>query len=169
MECLQSFSLTSGGAVTIAPPNFDSWSNGTTNYWQAFSDGSYSEYNFQGFRNINIHSIDVIGLFLNSGNTSNSAIVNDWTWFIQVFGNAPLGTGNITTSPNNFSIANSGINLSFALSKYKTRYDFSTPITSPKQIRINQFVASGYGAESLLSVNLAWSFNFIIYYTFQEN
>jgi hypothetical protein len=167
IDCLQSFSLSSATNDSFSTPDYSVWTIGGQNFWQVKKDGT-STYDIQGFKNINIHAIDVIGDFRPVNAITNGGIVQDWTTSIRITGTGPLISGALTASPNFLSIstANTGIN-TFVLSRFKTRVQLSTPIQSAKKIEFFQYVANGIGAQSLISIELVWNLNFVFYYTYE--
>ena len=165
MSCIKSFIITSSANETgIGPAQVDTW--GVDNYW-IFNKGGTSTFNIEGFKNINIHSIEAQGDVASLIATGSSVIVNDWSFIIQVNGQNPIIGGNITAAPNNYSIVTFGTNQIFSLSRYNPKFCLDSPIQSVTSINIQGLRASGYGAENLLTLNLAWFMNFIVYYSFE--
>jgi len=167
MDCLRSFTFISSANESIVAPNIDTWGLAPQNYWLANSSAGTSTFNIQGFKNVNIHSIEASGEVSCLLNTGFSVLVNDWSFYVQINGQNPLVSGNITASPNRFSIQTQGTNPNFSLSKYNPKIEFADPIESARSIQITGFKASGIGAESLTTVNLAWNLNFVVYYSYE--
>jgi hypothetical protein len=167
MDCLRSFSLSSPTTQIITAPDLLTWSFVNQHYWSVSRLG-FSRFDISGFKNINIHGVDVIG-DMNPSNTSASAcIVNDWSVRMELKGQAPFVGGSVQTSPNFLSVQNSSafVNV-FVVSRYKTRIEFSSPIQSVNQIEFSQWAANGIANQNATQVELSWNFNFIFYYTFE--
>ena len=167
MSCIQSFTFLSSANETVAAPDFDSWGLAPQNYWQYNKPAGTSTFNIQGFKNVNIHGIEAQGDVYTLHNSGNAALVNDWTFFLTVNGQNPQVSGNITVAPNNYSIVTQGINPLFALSRYNNKFTFEDPIQSATNIQISGLRASGIGAENLALLTIAWTVNFVVYYSYE--
>ena len=165
MSCIKSFIIKStanetGSGATVV----DTW--GVDNYWQ-YNKGGSSTFNIQGFKNINIHGIEAVGDVGCLINTGSSIIVTDWSFILQVNGQNPLVNSNITAAPNNYSVTSEGTNPIFSLSRYSPKFNLASPIASATSISIQGLRAYGYGAESLITINIAWLMNFVVYYSYE--
>lgn len=166
MNCIRSFNFVTLQNQTLSGANIDTWVVGGQNYWSANLIGS-STFDVQGFKNINIHSVEALGSVFTTKNLGFSAIVQDWQFFIKINGYSPLVSGKVRTAPNDFAIDVELASPDFSLSRYNPKLEFAEPIASALSIELYGLQASGYGAESLLSINLAWDMNFIIYYSYE--
>jgi hypothetical protein len=170
MSCLQSFTLvTNFNTAVSVGPNLDIWGVSPRISWayQRLSTGS--TFNIQGFKNINVHGITIVGnMFTSPLGTGNSIAVDDWIFYVQISGQVPLIGGNITATPNDFNISYPGSNPLISLSKYNTTINFADPITSVQNIKLIDVRASGESAQSLTSINLGWYGSFVVYYSYQD-
>jgi hypothetical protein len=169
MDCLRSFSFTSTANENSVSPEIKTWVVGTNNYWLYQSTNPDSTFNVEGFKNINLYGISAVG-YVSSNVTApigTNAIVQDWSFIIQIIGQNAVTNGNITVSPNGFSIISEDTNPNFVLSKFTPTINFKTPIQSAKQIIIKGFEALGTGAENVANINLSWGVTFNIFYKFE--
>lgn len=168
MDCLQSFSFTSSANDNFVAPDLLTWTApGLMPYWQV--DKNYiSTFNIQGFKNVNIYGIDVIGDFQPLITTVNPAIVSDWQITMRINGQMPLVSGNITAAPNGWSLTQ-GIPQSqtFTLNRFKTFFKLESPIQSAISIELNNLKINGIGPNNLLNVNVSWNLQFIVYYQYE--
>jgi len=169
MDCLRSFAITTTdySTYTVAGGNLKVW--GASNNFHIL-DPSASNFNVIGFKNINIHGIDVVGN-VSSAYTStriNNANVSDWEVTVALKGQLPVLSGTVGT-PNDFPIIanNQIIQEQYVLSKYKTSVKFATPIQSVTSIFLQDLKAFGKDAENALAVNMGFFFQFMVYYSFE--
>lgn len=166
MDCLRSFNLLVSANSTVGAGNITTWGVAPQNYWLARETGT-STFNINGFKNINIYSIEAVGTVTSVIGGLDQVIVQDWGWSIQIIGQPPLTNGNITAAPNTFVIQEQGINPNLQLTKYTPKMEFTSPVASATQIIISQLSAAGIGARNLAAINLSWGFNFVIKYKFE--
>ena len=166
MECLQSFSFYSSGNDAIGSfEGLNSWGTLASNGWIVNSLGTSSAFNIEGFKNINVYGIDLVG-FVGAKNGGNyGGIVTDWAFTLQLNGNQNQVSGNITPSPNYFAITTNSQNV--VLSKLKPSIQFAYPIQSVKSIQIDELYATGTSLETLGSLRIAWSVTFVVYYKYE--
>jgi hypothetical protein len=169
MDCLKSFSFrvaTNGNYTT----GFKQWTVGLNNHYFAFTTGAVSSrYNIQGFKNIDVYGIDCVGTIQTLPNAPlGGVIVEDWAMDVFINGQQPLVGGNVTASPNFYSIdATTGNNNEFVLSKYNNSVKLVSPIKSVQYIELQSTQATGYGWQTLNDINIYWDLNFIVYYKFE--
>jgi hypothetical protein len=167
MDCLRSFSFIASANSTITTPEINTWGVAPQNYWNAqIGITTFSRYNIQGFKTINVFKIQAVGDVGTTLNTSNSVIVNDWDFVVRVNGSNNLIGNNIVSSPNPFVISNQPNNPIFALGRYNGNLNLSDPIVGVTSIDILGLKASGIGAQNIALINLQWNVNFIVHYTF---
>ena len=167
MDCLRSFSLSSPANETLVAPDFDYWQLGVQHYWSVEKNG-FSYFDIQGFKNINIYGIDVVGDFMGAKSLASNAIVNDWSVGIELVGQPALVGGVLQSVPNFLSIQNEAPYVNFfTLSKFKRKFELATPIQSVTQIKFQDWKAFGIANESITQIQLLWNLNFIFYYKFE--
>jgi len=167
MSCLKSFTIHSSSSINASTAYI--WAQNGNNYWVLNTTRS-STFNIQGFKNVNIHGIELNGYVQSfQPNVTDNCIVQDWTSVLQLQGGTiPQVSGNITTAPNQWPIDNtSAFARIFALGKFNTKVNFASPFESVQSIRFLNFDANGIGAQSLTSVSLAYNLQWVFYYTYE--
>ena len=171
MDCLRSFSLTiiDQNTYTAASSALTVWSHGQNHSYAIYSADS-STFLIQGFKNINVFKVDMIGNVSSAyGNAPrvDNANANDFEIGVQLVGQLPQPIG-VIGSPNDLPIiTNTFIEQIYTLSKYKTSVEFSTPIQSVKSISFYDFKAFGNNLENLSQVKMGYQLQFIFYYQFE--
>lgn len=165
MECLKQFNLSiaTGKNFSTAAGNYVSWTTGTTNSFVIQSGTDVTTFNVQGFKNINLHGIKLMGSVQSELNT-NYGIVEDYSFFLQLTGQTPSISGTFST-PNNW-----GANLfqnQLRIGKYQNEINFAEPIKSLSTISISNFSAQGYNNNSPLSIRLEFFVQLYFFYTFE--
>jgi hypothetical protein len=169
MDCLRSFSLTilDQKTYTSASSALTVW--GTNNSFAVYSTDS-STFLIQGFKNINVFKIDMIGnvsTAYGSAPRVDNANATDFEIGVQLVGQIPQPIGVIGV-PNDLPIIqNTFIEQIYTLSKYKTSVEFSTPIQSVKSISFYDFKAFGTHVQNILQVKMGYQLQFIFYYQFE--
>ena len=167
MDCMKSFTFVSGANENVTAPNIVTWGLAPNTYWLYQHGSGQSTFNIQGFKNINVHAIEAVGDVSSLLTGGTTVLVNDWRFLVQISGQNPQVSGNITAAPNRFSIVTQPQDPIVGLSRYQTRIDFASPIQSAKSIQIVGLTASGIAAQNPANINLAWYMTFIVYYTFE--
>lgn len=168
MDCLQSFSFSSQANSNFTGGQVKTWLAGAQEFWAVDASLS-STFNVAGFKNINIHGVDVIGTF----STLNAAalggcVIEDWGIQILLNGQIPLVSGNIVTSPNQWAISNSGAFAKiFEVSKFNSSFKLSSPFQSVQTIQLLNLRANGYGGQTTGNINLYWNLNFVFHYSYE--
>ena len=169
MECLRSFSFSTNLTTTItaASGELKQWAIGNNHYWQVYTNSAItlpSIYDIQGFKNIEVFGIDVLGDIQTQQNIGiDGVLVENWTIDVSVNGQQPLVGGFTTGGFYNIDSTLPDNNI-FALGKYTNSVKFATPILSAKQIVLGRTRASGIGYQTVGSINLYWKVNFVVYY-----
>jgi hypothetical protein len=169
MDCLRSFNFSLFGQANMVPANgFKTWVLGAQHYWLLQYNPLDSTYNIQGFKNINIYKIEVSG-DINSDllPVGFSCLVQNWNFEFQVIGQNSTSVGNITVSPNGFSMVDMPLNPLFNLSKFQRSIEFSSPIQSAKNIVVNALYADGIANESLLGAQIEFQLAVTVHYKYE--
>jgi len=166
MECTKSFTLHSSSSVASAPANI--WTQNSNNYWVLDYNLS-SSFVIQGFKNVNIHSIQIIGALETDPTSSNKCIIQDWGTTLQLQeGTIPQISGNITAAPNQWALDNTtAFARLFTLGKYQNKVTFESPFQSVKTIQFLNLNASGIGSQTIIDVSLKWNFQWIFEYSYE--
>jgi hypothetical protein len=173
MECLRSFSFSTNviDTLTTGGSELKQWTTSAGNhYWQAITTdviANPSIYNIEGFKNIDVYGIDVIGDIQTQANIGiNGVIVNDWSIDVSIEGQQPLIGG--TTVGGYYGIDSTlPDNNIFALGKYTNSLKLASPIISAKSITLGRTRAAGIAYQTAGAINLFWKVNFVVYYKFQ--
>lgn len=128
-----------------------------------------STYNLTGFKSTDIYGVSVNG-YVHGNFTSSTqcAVISDWSFNLNLNGNAPLVSGDETVSPNGFDIITSGSDLNtISLSKYSNTIMFANPYQSVQSINFSSLLAQGSGAQFLNAIDLVYNLSFTFYYKYE--
>ena len=168
MDCMKSFIVQVSNSANLVAPDVDFWGLAPQNYWKArVGFTTSSVFNIQGFKNINIWKIKAVGNVISTKDSGNLALVQDWIWYIRVFGQLQNIGGNVSAAPNTFGLSMPNANMLLYLDKYNRSIEFKDPIMSCTKFEVLGLQATGIGAENLTTLNLQWATTFVIYYTFE--
>ncbi len=167
MDCLRSFNFFASGQANWTAPQAKTWTVGLQEFWAYQRFGS-SIFQIQGFKNINVFGIEVIG---NVGtlplSPTGGCIPTDWSVDISINGKVPL-IGGVIAPLNDFNITdNVFIANNFNLGRFNPSVQFESPIESVTSLTINSIEANGTGAQNVANLNIKYIFNFIVYYKFE--
>lgn len=168
MECLNSFSFSTSGNSNYTGGNVKTWLLGAQEFWAV--DASQSSYfDITGFKNINIHGVDVIGgITTLTAAPAGGCVVEDWRVQVIIDGQIPLVSGQIRTAPNQWAIDNSSAFAKiFELGKFSNSLKFSSPFQSVKNVGLLAIKANGSGGQTAGNINLYWNLNFVFHYTYE--
>jgi hypothetical protein len=164
---MKTFSITINNQTTFTAPSVRTWGP-IGNYHWAMYDSNVSFYDVQGFKNINLYSIEMVGSVttdpLNTLGTS--CIVNDYGFILDLTGQMPEVSGTIGAGLNFWNIR-TPYNDALCLSKYNQKLTFDAPIQSFKRVSFTNFFAQGNNAELLNTVNLRYNLTFIFNYDYE--
>ena len=169
MECLRSFNFLASGQSNYTGADVKTWFVGAQEFWSYTRSLSLSTFNIEGFKNVNVYGIDVIG----NVSTLPQAVLggcipSDWSISLTVNGFVPLVGGFVTVTPNDYSMTIDQANIkSFDLGRYKTKFSLGSPIESVKSISISNLSANGSGGQTAGNLNLQYNFNVIVYYKYE--
>jgi hypothetical protein len=166
MDCLRTFNLNLSGNKFYSGSEIKTWVSGGQHCWQidALQD---SKFDIQGFKNINVFKIELIGTIQTLIGGTAGALVNNWAVGINMEGQMPAISGNILT-PNDWSLNTNNIYYNqFLLGNNNQKAEFFTPIQSVNQIFFERVLAQGFGYQSTTSINLYWELQFICHYKFE--
>jgi hypothetical protein len=169
MECLRSFNLFFSGQANWTGSDVKTWFVGAQEFWSYARSGALSTYNVDGFKNINVYGLDLIG---NIGTLPSApaggCIPSDWSVQIEVNGFVPIIGGSVEASPNGFNLDIDQTKIRFFdLGRFKPNFNLASPIESVKSIKIRNFRANGTGGQTSGNLNLQYGFNIIVYYKFE--
>jgi len=165
MDCLRSFTITIDQVLnfTTAGTNVRVWNAATGNAWTVLDNVSESRFNVQGFKNINVFGVKMQGYCSPIITGTSGAIVEDFGFQLVFGGTSPILGGSFGTNTYAAVISNQPINLT----KFNSKFEFSTPIQSANFIEIGTFFAQGFGYQTLNNISLSINASFIVYYDFE--
>jgi hypothetical protein len=168
MECLRSFIVSIDQVTSFSGTDVKTWFVGAQEFWVVEKAGSSFFYP-QGFKNIDIYGVDVVGhVMTQKAAVAGGCVVTDWAFEILIAGTLPLASGRIETSPNYWNIQTSTVGTStFALSKNTNSLKFADPISGVKNINFEVLRAQGTGGQTTGIISLDWDLSFVFYYKYE--
>jgi hypothetical protein len=165
MDCLNSFSvlLRLQRGYSTGGTNVKTWGSGHDLNWQVRDQTLGTNLAIQGFKNIDVYGIQMLGLVHTDVGAGDGAIVSDFGLYITFTGQAPLISG-VSDNANWPVYLN---NKAFMLSKYRNKVKMESPISGVSNINFGVFSAQGTGAETANSVTLDIDLEFIFYYKYE--
>ena len=167
MECMRSFTIqiSQGRTFSVAGTNIKTWGTLGNYHWVIVEQGGVSVYNIQGFKNIELYGIEMLGNVQTDVGLNDAAIVEDYAFQLGLVAQVPLVSGITSVTPNFWSINDQA--LTFQLGKFLNKVTFESPYTSLKTITFNGFRAQGNNGETLNSIALDLQLQFVFYYKYE--
>lgn len=168
MDCLRSFIVDIKQAQTFVATDVKTWLLGVQEYWVVEASG-LSSFKTEGFKNIDIYGVDVIGSVQTWKTAiSGGCVVEDWAFEILIDGQLPLVSGTKEASPDdwNIQLATNGTK-TFAVSKFNNSVKFASPISSVKFINFEMLRAQGVGGQTAGAIALDYDLSFVFYYKYE--
>jgi hypothetical protein len=126
--------------------------------------GGKGRFNFQGFKNIDVYGIKIVGKMLYLG-VNNKGLIQDFTLVTKIEGNSPLIGGSPQQSPTSIDQPSTP---TFNLTKYIPSVDLCEPIKSVEFIEVIALEAQGINFQITLAPdNYSYNFDIIVYYKFE--
>jgi len=168
MDCLRSFIVSIDQVTTFSGTDVKTWFVGAQEFWVVEKAG-VSTFVPEGFKNIDIYGVDVIGnVSTQKAAATGGVVVQDWGFELLIEGQLPLASGTITTSPNYWNIQTTTTGTrTFALSKNTNSLKFADPIGSVKNINFEVLRAQGVGGQTAGVVSLDWDLSFVFFYKYE--
>jgi len=168
MDCLRSFIVSIDQVTTFSGTDVKTWFVGAQEFWVVEKAG-VSTFVPEGFKNIDIYGVDVIGnVSTQKAAATGGVVVQDWGFELLIEGQLPLVSGTITTSPNYWNIQTTTTGTrTFALSKNTNSLKFADPIGSVKNINFEVLRAQGVGGQTAGVVSLDWDLSFVFFYKYE--
>ena len=170
MDCLESFTINIRGNNLLGVPPIQNWSDPSgIRYFSLDTIGNLSRYNIEGFKNINIYGVDVIGSVQHHvPSAAFGALITDWSFQIELAGTLPLVSGTVQGAPNYWNIIANGTEPKiYRLSKNTNSVKLASPIQSVKYIEFQGLFCQGQGVENVNAIEFEWHFDFIFYYKYE--
>jgi len=172
-QCMKSFQLTIGQSFTVTNTTnqvVKTWGTLGQYFWStSFSANSATSiYDIEGFKNVNIYGVKLVGYVQGGQSTAKCAVVDDWSFNILISGTPALISGVKRSSPDGFGLITTGSGLTeYSLSKNTNEIILADPITSVKFIQFISLQAQGVGAEFLNEINLNYLLSFTFFYKYE--
>ena len=167
MDCLRQFQfyISQSRTLTVAASQFDYFPTAFNQItpWAAQLNGQFLNYAIQGFKNIDIYGVKMLGYVQSPIGGTSAGIVNDYSFQIGIAGQNPQISGVITTN----DYAGVTNNSTVQLSQYQNEIMFAEPIKSSTSLSIGTFKAQGIGAESSTQIILQLEIQLYFYYKFE--
>jgi hypothetical protein len=167
MECLRSFNFVASGQSNWSGTDVKTWFVGAQEFW-TFERAGSSTFTPQGFKNIDVYGIDLIGNFSTIvGAPAGGAIPTDWNVSLNINGTLPL-LGGVIAPTNFWNITDSSPSANnFQLGRFSNKAVFASPIKSVTSFEITGIKANGSGGQTAGNLNISYFMNFIVYYKFE--
>jgi hypothetical protein len=166
MDCLRSFTIriSQNRTFNVSGTNIKNWGTVGNYHWIVIEQGA-SIYDIQGFKNVDLYGVEMLGYVQTDAGTFDGAIVEDFSFRLGIGGQVPLISGQVRTSPNFWAIDQNVAQ--WDVSKYRNKLTFETPYTSTKSIVFEAFRAQGNNGETLNSIALDINLQFVFYYKYE--
>jgi len=164
----QSFQININQAKNLTGTSLKTWGTvGNRNWAYLEDDTNNSMYQIEGFKNINLFSVEMVGMVQTNvfDATSAGCIVNDFGMFLNLNGLIPSVSGSINPTPDFYQINPTFKDL--CLTKFTNKLTFTSPIQSIRSITFRNFNAQGIAAENLTSISLRYNLTFIFTYEYE--
>ena len=167
MDCLRTFSITINQNTLFTAPEVRTWGN-VGNYHWAMESTNTSFYDVQGFKNINLFSIEMVGQLQSDAvnYASDFSTVLDYGFILDITGQMPEVSGKIGLTPNVWNIL-TPYNDELCLSKFNPKLTFNEPIQSFKRVSFEKLFANGQNATTINTVALNYNLTFIFNYKYE--
>lgn len=166
MSCLKSFTLNARGNLNNAASSHF-WTQNGNNYFSLDRNFS-SSYIVEGFKNINIYGVEMVGAITSNGMQPDHANFLNYGVELQLNGLIPQVSGRINAAPNQWNLDNT---TTFAriinLNKYTNKITFASPFESVKNINFLKIQVSGDGAFVPATISLVFELQFVFYYKYE--
>lgn len=176
MDCLRTSNLTLSGSIantsTVVGSNVNFWLDYSSKITGVVATIPLVGCQFfpQGFKNIDVYSVEVIGFINNPNTAGGNFICTDYSLGTFIFGTYPLLGGNIPVgTPFQFTQGGGGSN-GFSFTKTHSKINFYSPIKSVTQIACQSLIIEGT-APTLIGITdeiaFQYSFDILIHYKFE--
>jgi len=168
MDCLRSFNVSVKDNALLTAGNVKTWLVGVQEFF-AIEYGTSSTFNVQGFKNINIYGVQLVGYIQTlPTDATGGCIVEDWSQNIYINGQLALVGGFVTSSPDFWNIDINGTEPRiFALGKYQRSINFGDPLQSVSSIEFQKLSVQGIGGQTVDTVSLDWDLVYTFYYKYE--
>ena len=166
MDCLNQFQfyVQKTTTFTTASGEFTTWTPvGGSSSWVVKSGANNFIFDIQGFKNIDLYGIKILGDIQSGTGGVSQGIVDDYNFRCYLSGEFPSVSGIFTSNTYNALT----IPTFCSLSKYQNEITFIDPIKSCKTIEVSVFSAQGINPRSATQIILDVNFNIYFYYKYQ--
>jgi hypothetical protein len=176
MNCLRTTNLTFAGTVnntsTVVGSNVTFWLDYSTKLtgFVARLPLVDCSFNPQGFKNIDLYGLEVIGYVSNNNSAGGNFICTDYSLLTKIMGQFPLLSGTFGTGVPFQMVQGQGNSNGFTFTKTHSKINFNTPIKSVSQIFCSDLTIEGT-APTLIGItdeiSFDYSFDIFLHYKFE--
>ena len=166
MECLDSFiiGMSLNKTYTNTATNIKNWGTAGNYHWVVVDQGS-SVYRIQGYKQIDLYGVEMLGTIQTTLGPNDGGIVSDYSFEIGINGQQPLVSGQIQAAPNDWVLIEK--QAKFDLGKYSNKLTLETPFAGCTSIGFNELKVQGQNGETLNSLNLDIRLQFVFHYKYE--
>lgn len=175
MECLKTANFTISGILTDTGTVTGSQVNFWTDYALKMTGFTANiplvncEFTPQGFKNVDLYCVEVIGSIISNNSIGGNFVCNDYAFQTLIFGTFPL-LGGIIPTGTPFQINQGVSGTGFPFSKTHSKITFNSPVKSFSRISFPNLFFTGY-APTLIGVteelNFRYEFDIFLHYKFE--
>jgi len=168
MDCLRNFIININQASTFSGAGVNTWVNGNRHGW-SFEQLGTSTFNVEGFKNINLHGIEMIGYMQPQvAAATGQCQIDNFGMDLYLDSSLPNVSGNISTFPNYWSLNTNNVAAkTVRLNKFTNKIIFNEPLTSLKFVNFERLVAHGTDWQTANTVSLDYDLTFVFYYKYE--
>lgn len=164
MENCRSFTLNINQGFNFTGASVTTWNPAGVQFpWSVYDTTRTSDFNLEGFKNIEIYGFSLIGVvYPNRTPGNNQALIQDWGVLLTIDGTPNLINGFFGT--NTFAVTQGSKKV--LLSKNLNNYYLNDPFLSVKKITVSALLANGIQYE-VTSIDLVYELSIIVYYKYE--
>jgi len=164
-QCLKSFHINISQSQAFVNNEFRTWGTAGNYNWVLNYQGN-SIYDIQGFKNISLYGLEMVGYVqCNNLASTTKGIVEDYGFNLILNGTYPSVNGLVSPTTDFWAINPNQTRI--ALTKYQNSINFPDSIVSLKSITFNKLVAQGKSAEDSATLNLSYDLTFNFFYKYE--
>ena len=166
MDCLRSFVIgfSNNRTFTNTTNQIKQWGVAGNYHWVISQQGT-SSYNIEGFKNIDLYGVEMLGTIHTTLGLNDGGIVSDYSFQIGITGQTPLISASVQSSPD-FWFITPNIQ-QFDLGKYTNKILFESPFSGCTKISFSELNIQGQNGETLNSLNLDIRLQFKFLYKYE--
>ena len=127
------------------------------------------EFSPQGFKNVDLYSVEIIGSIISNNSSGGNFICNDYAFQTLIFGTFPILGGVIPTGTP-FQIIQGASGSGFPFTKTHPKINFFSPVKSFNKLSFPNLYFTGYAPTEIginQELNFRYEFDIFIHYKFE--